>query len=88
MQKFDDIGMIQTFVYLDFAHELRRAVGYFEFGSLLDERRFLYNFDSEDILGLLWDEFIASGEPTLAQEIALDVLGNSVGLEAIVLDDV
>jgi hypothetical protein len=88
VQKFDHIGMIQTFMYLDFAHQLHRPLGYFEFGALLNEGRLLDNLDSEDILGLLCDEFIASGEPTLAQEIALDVLGNSVGLETVVLDDV
>lgn len=60
--------------------------GYFEFGSLLDECRFLYDLDSEDVLSVLGYEFVASGKSTLTEEVALDVLGNGVGLEAVILD--
>lgn len=46
----------------------------------------MYDFDGEYVLGLLCDELVASGESSLSQEVALDVLGDRIGLEAVVLD--
>jgi hypothetical protein len=55
---------------------------------LLHQGRFLNDLDCEDLVGLLRDEFVASGKAALAQEIALGVLCYRVVLEAVVLDDV
>ena len=73
-------------MYLNLAHELDSARGYFEFGALLDECGLLDDLDGEDVLGVLGDEFVASGESSLAEEVALDVLSDGVGLEAVILD--
>lgn len=86
MKELDDVGVIEALVYLNLAHELDSARGYFEFGALLDEGGLLDDLDSEDVLGVLGDEFVASGESSLAEEVALDVLGDGVGLEAVILD--
>jgi hypothetical protein len=47
----------------------------------------LDDLDCEQILAFLGNEFIASGEPSLPKEIALEVLCDRVGFEAIILDD-
>lgn len=88
MEELDDVGVIEALVYLNLAHELDSARGYFEFGALLDEGGLLDDLDGEDVLvlGVLGDEFVASGESSLAEEVALDVLGDGVGLEAVILD--
>ena len=86
MEELDDVGVIEALMYLNLAHELDSARGYFEFGALLDEGGLLDDLDGEDVLGVLGDEFVASGESSLAEEVALDVLGDGVGLEAVILD--
>jgi len=48
----------------------------------------LDNLDSKDIVALLGDEFITSGEPTLPQEIPFDVLSDSIAFEAVILNHV
>lgn len=53
---------------------------------MLDKGGFLYDLDSEDILTVLGYEFVASGESSLSQEVALDVFGDGVGFEAVILD--
>lgn len=86
MEELDDIRIIEALMDLDLTHQLHGITVYFEFRPLLDERRFLYDLNSEDILGVLCYEFVASGKSTLSEEVALDVLGNGVGLEAVILD--
>lgn len=59
---------------------------YLELGPLLDEAGLLDDFDCEDIVIVLGDELVASGKASLAQEIPLDILGDGVALEAVVLN--
>lgn len=88
MQELDDVGVIETLMYLDLTHKLHRGVVYFEFRPLLDKGRLLNNFDSKDILAILCNEFVTSGESSLAKEVTLDVFGDGVGFEAVILNDV
>jgi hypothetical protein len=53
---------------------------------LLGESTFLDDLNCEELFGVLCDELIAACEPALAKEVALDVAGHGVGLEAVVLD--
>jgi hypothetical protein len=48
----------------------------------------LDDLHSKDLFVLLCNELIASCKATLAQEVPLDVLGDRVALEAVILDDV
>lgn len=88
MEKLYNVFIGETLVDFDLAHKLGKWSWYFLFGSLLDQARFLYDFDSEYFLGLFGDQFVASGKAALAQEVSLGVARDCVVFEAVIFDDV
>lgn len=60
--------------------------GYFLFGLGFGEGRLLDDFDCEEFLGLLRYEFVASGEPPFAEEVAFEIGGDFVVIEVVIVD--
>jgi hypothetical protein len=59
---------------------------YFQFGTLLNKRRFLYNFYCLHLLTIFREQLIAASEATFAQKIAFNVFGYGVVLETVIFD--
>lgn len=64
------------------------AEQYLEFGALLDKGGLLDDLHGLDLLALFGDEFVATREAALPEEVALDVLADAIRLETVVLDHV
>lgn len=84
--EFDDIVVVEFFMDFYLAHELQLTKRYLLFGLGFGEGRLLDDFDCEEFLGLLRYEFVASGEPPFAEEVAFEIGGDFVVIEVVVVD--
>lgn len=64
----------------------KSAKYYLQFRALLNEARLLDNLHSVYVFALLCNQLVASSKTTFTQEVPLDVLSDSVALEAVILD--
>lgn len=71
MLKLADIWVSDAFVYPDLGHELL-------FRSCFNERCFLNKFARKYVLCFITDKFVALGEASLAEKLALVVKPSSI----------
>lgn len=76
---------VMTHVF-GFSYLTELLILYFLFRSWFDEIGFLYDFNSNSILRILFDEFVASGESSLTKEFGFNILSNLASQQTFVLN--
>ena len=59
---------------------------YFQFRTLLNKRRFLYNFYCLHFFTIFREQLIAASEATFAQKIAFNIFGYGIVFETVIFD--